>query len=194
MALNLFVTLRMLEASLQTSQLVKSEEYLVAVMMCRWQNIPMRSGSQPMKRQPLPPGRRRRAESRAPSKVLSYWQFPFVHPTEQLQWLTAAQASFHLKSLPSSGSAICITIQLSAQVTRAGPQDGGLLGVDSSSGAADASSSAAASTEPQLALRGSGARKWGPAQFAPQAPASASPAAAPASAAGTYISLPVDCP
>ncbi|CAL8463047.1 g2581 [Coccomyxa elongata] len=70
-----------------------------------------------------------------------------------------------------------------------GPQNGGLLGVDISSGAVAASSSAAASTEPQLALRGSGARKWGPAQFAPQAPVTAPSAAPTASATGGATAL-----
>lgn len=43
---------------------------MVDVMVCRLQNIPMRSDSQHMKRQPLPPRRPHRAESRAPSQVL----------------------------------------------------------------------------------------------------------------------------
>jgi hypothetical protein len=67
-----------------------------------------------------------------------------------------------------------------------GPQGGGLL-VDNGSAAPASSTGAAASLEPQLALRSLGARKWGPAQFAPQSQPAVVAAAAPTSATGEGI-------
>ncbi|KAK9907437.1 hypothetical protein WJX75_003646 [Coccomyxa subellipsoidea] len=64
-----------------------------------------------------------------------------------------------------------------------GPQGGGLL-VNNGSAAPASSTGAAASLEPQLALRSLGARKWGPAQFAPQSQPAVVAAAAPTSATG----------
>ena len=71
----------------------------------------------------------------------------------------------------------------------AGTENGGLLGLGKGAAAHSSSTPAAQAaqeaSEPALALRTSGARKWGPAQFSPTAaPAASQPAAAPAAHTG----------
>ena len=71
----------------------------------------------------------------------------------------------------------------------AGTENGGLLGLGKGAAAHGSSAPAAQAaqepSEPALALRTSGARKWGPAQFSPAAaPAASQPAAAPAAQSG----------
>ena len=80
------------------------------------------------------------------------------------------------------------------QVIPAGTQNGGLLGAGMTIAPAAAPSSSSVSTaqgmpsEPALALRSSGARKWGPAQFAPAAQSASQPASSAAPAAGEALS------
>ena len=71
----------------------------------------------------------------------------------------------------------------------AGTENGGLLGLSKGAAAHSSSTPAAQagqeSSEPALALRTSGARKWGPAQFSPTAaPAASQPATTPATHSG----------
>ncbi|CAK0784933.1 hypothetical protein CVIRNUC_008138 [Coccomyxa viridis] len=80
--------------------------------------------------------------------------------------------------------------QPAQQASAMGTENGGLLGLSKGAAAHSSSTPAAQagqeSSEPALALRTSGARKWGPAQFSPTAaPAASQPATTPATHSGS---------